>query len=267
MSTTSAFVGSIPETYHSALGPLLFEPYARELAARVSLGPRERVLELACGTGIVTRALLSVLPPTGTLVATDLNEAMLDVARGHVGSDARLRFQQADACALPFEGGSFDLLVCQFSVMFFPDKVQAMREARRVLAPGGRYLLDVWDSLEHNPHPGAVHEAVAALFPADPPTFLSTPYGWFDRATIERTLRAGGFDEIRMEVVTLPSLAPTSDDVARGFLEGTPMLGQLRERGVGDVAPIRRAVSEALARRYGQRPCQSSMRAFVISAG
>jgi SAM-dependent methyltransferase len=267
MSTTSAFVGSIPETYHSALGPLLFEPYARELVARAALATRRRVLELACGTGIVTRNLLRDLSPTAALVATDLNEAMLEVARRHVGSDPRLRFQQADACALPFEDRSFDLLVCQFSVMFFPDKVQSMREAKRVLAPGGRYLLDVWDSLEHNPLPAAVHETVARLFPADPPAFLSTPYGWFDRGAIEETLRAGGFDDVRIDEVTLPSVAPTPDEVARGFLEGTPMLGQLRERGVADVAPIRKAASEALARRHGQRPCQASMRAFVISAG
>lgn len=267
MSTPSAFVGSIPETYHAALGPLLFEPFARELAARAVLGARERVLELACGTGIVTRHLLPVLPPSATLVATDLNEAMLDVARRHVGSDPRARFQQADACALPFGDRSFDLLICQFSVMFFPDKVRAMREAKRVLAPHGRYLFDVWESLEHSPLPQAVHEALARLFPADPPGFLaSTPYGWFERATIERTLRVGGFDDVAFEIVTLPSVAPTSDDVARGFLEGTPMLGQLRERGVVDVAPIREAVSEELARRHGQRPCQATMRAWIVTA-
>lgn len=280
MSTSSAFVGSIPQTYHRFLGPLLFEGYARDLAGRVRARDGQRVLELACGTGIVTRALLAGLPGRATLMATDLNEAMLEVARGVVGGvvgeDRRVAFRQADACALPFGDASFDVIVAQFGVMFFPDKVKAMREAARVLTPasregGGRsprYLFNVWDALAHNPIPRVVHETTAAMFPGNPPTFLgATPYGYHDRGEIERVVRAGGFTSVAIEAVELASEAPTAEDAARAFVEGTPLLAQLQERGVRDVAEVRGRVARALGERFGAAPCRATMRALVVTAG
>ncbi|MFN0131780.1 MAG: class I SAM-dependent methyltransferase [Phycisphaerales bacterium] len=309
MSTASEFTGSIPDIYHACLGPLLFEPYAADLVARVRRcllsyssapagAPGPRVLELACGTGIVTKHLLAALPPGGTLVATDLNTAMLDVARRYVGAGApanagadgakgraegaaRLTFQQADACKLPFPDGSFDLIVAQFGVMFFPDKVAAMREARRVLAKAvpndaydrgqaresGRYLFNVWDSLDHNPIPATVQATLESLLPANPPRFLAqTPYGWHDRATIESTVRAGGFATVTLEAVTFPSQSPSAADAARGLIDGTPNLVALSERGITDTAPIRAAASQRLAERLGDSPCRSIMRAVVVEA-
>ncbi len=267
MSGTSAFVGSIPQTYHTCLGPLLFETYARDLVARLQPQPGSRILELACGTGVVTREFARSMPADASLTATDLNETMLNVARPFVGADPRVTFRQADACSLPFDDGSFDSLVCQYGVMFFPDKVQAMREARRVLVPGGRYLFNVWDSLEHNPIPRTVHETVAAIFPNSPPDFLkSAPYGYSDRAEIERVLRAAGFTDITAESLQFPSSAPTAEDAARGLVEGTPLLVALKDRGVTDPGDVRRAVAKALAARFGERPCRSTMRAIVFSA-
>jgi ubiquinone/menaquinone biosynthesis C-methylase UbiE len=272
MAAPSAFTGSIPETYHRLLGPLLFEPYARDLAARLRLREGLRVLELACGTGIVTRETAAALPRGAELVATDLNDAMLEVARRHVvgasgGAAGQVTLRQADAGALPFQDRSFDLLVCQFGVMFFPEKLKAMQEARRVLRAGGRYLFNVWDSLEHNPIPGTVHEIVAALFPANPPNFLkAAPYGYYDRAEIERVLRTAGFTEIACQTIDFPSVAPTAEDGARAFIEGTPLLVALQERGVMDTAPIVRAAAELLARRCGDHPCRSTMRALVFAA-
>jgi ubiquinone/menaquinone biosynthesis C-methylase UbiE len=267
VSQSAAFVGSIPSTYDRYLGPLIFEDYAADLVRRLAPRSGERVLELACGTGIVTRRLAGALPAGAALTATDLNEAMLQVARGAVAADARVTFQQADACAIPFPNASFNAIVAQFGVMFFPDKLKAMREARRVLAPGGRYLFNVWDSLEHNPIPRIVHETVAARFPANPPNFLkAAPYGYFDRAEIERVVREAGFTSVTCEAVKFPSIAPAAEDAARGFIEGTPLLLGLQERGVQDPAPFRQAAAAALAERFGDQPCVTTMQALVFTA-
>lgn len=266
-SMNAAFIGSIPQTYHQYLGPLIFEDYARDLATRLQPKPNERILELACGTGIVTRRIAESLPAGATLAATDLNEAMLSVARTVVDSAPRVTLQQADACKIPFADHAFDAIACQYGVMFFPDKVQSMREARRVLRPGGRYIFNVWDSLEHNPLPGTVTNTLAAMFPDNPPVFLAkTPYGWFDRSEIERVVRAGGFTRVALETLEFPSIAPTAEDAARGFVEGTPNLVALQERGVTDFGPVRAAAARALAERFGERPCRATMRAIVVTA-
>ncbi len=268
MASNVAFVGSVPENYHRYLGPLLFEPYARDMAQRLRARPGTRVLETACGTGIVTRRLTEALPEGATLVATDLNEAMLEVARRHVGAEGQkpVSFQVADAQQLPFADGSFDLMVCQFGVMFFPDKSRGMREARRVLAPGGRFLFSVWDSLERNPMARTLHETLERLFPTNPPDFLKTPFGWNDRAEIERVLRAAGFRDISIDTVTLMSESPTPMDVARGFTEGNPLGAQLTERGVTDFGPVQRAIAEALGDEYGHAPCRAQRQALVFEA-
>lgn len=265
--THTAFTGSVPRTYHQFLGPLIFEDYARDLTARLKPAAASRILELACGTGIVTRRIAEAMPPGASLAATDLNDAMLDVARETVGADPRITYQRVDACSIPFADRSFDLIACQYGVMFFPDKVKAMREARRVLAPGGRYIFNVWDSLAHNPIPRITQEVVAAAFPANPPMFLAqTPYAWFDRAEIERVVRAGGFAHVTLETVEFPSVAPTAEDAARGFIEGTPLYFGLQERGITDIAPIRAAAAKALAAKFGERPCRATMRAVVVTA-
>lgn len=267
MSSHVAFVGSVPRTYHALLVPLIFEGFARDMARRLGVRPRERVLELACGTGIVTREIAATMDG-GTLLATDLNPAMLDVARAELEHVRGVEFQVVDACDLPFEDRSFDVLACQFGVMFFSDKVKAMREARRVLVPGGRYVFNVWDSLEHNPIPRAVQEVVTAMYPDNPPTFLrSAPYGWSDRGEIERVVRAGGFDRCEIVTVSLPCSAPSAEDAARAYIEGTPLLGSLTERGVTDLAPVRREIASVLGARFGTAPCVSTMRAVVVILG
>ncbi|MGH7244600.1 MAG: class I SAM-dependent methyltransferase [Phycisphaerales bacterium] len=267
--TTATFAGSIPQTYHTFLGPLIFDAYARDLATRLkSLAKANaRVLEIACGTGIVTKELLASLPAGGSFIASDLSEPMLTLGRANVVADARLTFQQADACALPFKDKSFDLIACQFGVMFFPDKVKAMQESRRVLTPGGTYLFSIWDSLAANPIPRVEHETIAALFPKDPPQFLAKfPYGYSDRAEIDRVTRAGGFANVKIETAQFPCTAPAAEDAARGFVEGTPILPALQERGVTDIAPVRAAVTKALAEKFGDRPCRSTMSAIVVTA-
>lgn len=267
MSAPATFSGSVPKTYHNFLGPMIFADYAKDMARRLQLRPGQRVLELACGTGIVTKEIVAKLPPDGTLLATDLAEGMLNVAREQVAGDPRVTYQAMDACELTYSEGAFDAIACQYGLMFFPDKVKAMSHARRVLAPGGHYVFNVWDSLDHNPIPRAVHQTLAGLFPENPVPFLAKmPFGWSDRAEIERVVRAGGFENCEIETVGFPTTSPTAHDAARAWCEGTPILAALGERGVTDPAPVREAVAKVLAQKFGEKPVASTMRAMVVTA-
>ena len=206
---------------------------ARELAGRLADLEAGAVLETAAGTGIVTAALAQHLSAGVDLVATDLNQAMVDHAAAKPAL-ARATLRQADALALPFEAARFDAVVCQFGAMFFPDRVAGYREARRVLKPGGRFLFTMWDCLDHNPMTRCVVEAMALRFPADPPRFLArTPHGHYDRDTIRRELAEAGFGPVELEVVTLPSRAASHREAAIGFCQGTPMRGEIEARAPG----------------------------------
>ncbi len=268
MTTTPTFSGSVPNTYHTFLGPMIFDSSAKDMTARLArvFKPQSGVLELAAGTGIVTKQVLAALPPTAKLTVTDISEPMLGVAKAAL-SDPRLTFQPADACRLPFADLSFDTLLCQYGVMFFPDKVQAMKEARRALAPAGTYVFNIWDSFEHNPIPHTVHQTLATLTPANPIPFLAKmPFGYSDRAEIERVTRAGGFTNFKLDTVEFPCSAPSAADAARAWVEGTPIFAALTERGITDTTPVRTAVEKALAAKFGSAPCRSTMRAIVVTA-
>src|SRR5882672_9215450 len=191
--TDKVFTGSIPKLYDTYLVPLIFEPYAEDLVNRLRSKSLSRVLEIAAGTGVVTRALASALPESISIVATDLNQAMLDQASA-VGTKRAVEWRQADAMQLPFEDATFDAVVCQFGVMFFPEKSKAFSEARRVLKPGGVFLFNVWDRIEENEFADTVTSALQTLFPQDPPRFMvRTPHGYHDHAVIRRDLAGGGF--------------------------------------------------------------------------
>ena len=264
--TDTAFAGSIPELYDRHLGPMFFAPYAADMARRARVLSPRRLLEVAAGTGIVTGALLRALPEA-EIEATDLNGPMLALAASRL-PDPRLRWSQADALRLPFVDRSFDLVVCQFAVMFFPDRPAAFREARRVLGPGGSYLFSVWDGLAHNHFARVVSDAVAAVFPQDPPSFLRrVPHGHGDCAAIERELRACGFSRIEHEAVAERSRSASARDVAVGLCEGTPLRHEIVSR---DPAALSRAVdaaTRALREEFGDGPLDGQMRAFVFTAG
>jgi len=261
------FTGSVPEIYHRHLGPLLFEPYARDLARRLApfARPGLRVLEIAAGTGILTRHLVTALPGAA-LCATDLAEPMLEIAQRHVGPREGIEWRPADAVSLPFPDESFDLVTCQFGVMFFPDKDAAAREVRRSLRPGGRFVLNVWDSLEANPLGRIPHETIGSFFPADPPGFYRIPFGYHDPAAARDLLERAGFANVRTEHVPLVAEAPTAEHAAIGLVQGSPVLSAILERG--GVAPetIVAAVAAALAREHGDRPLRATMKAWVVSA-
>jgi len=262
----AVFAGSIPALYDRYLGPLLFAPFARDVAGRVAGLRPGRVLETASGTGIVTEALAERLPAAVELVATDLNQAMIDHAATKPALK-RVELRQADALAMPFGDASFDVVVCQFGAMFFPDRVAGYREARRVLAPGGRFVLSVWDSLQHNPMTRVVVDAMAARYPHNPPRFLArTPHGHHDANVIRRDLAAAGFDSVVVETVTLPSRAPSAEDAAIGLCQGTPMRGEIEALDPSGLAAATEAAAAALRSAFGTGAIEAPMQAVMVTA-
>ncbi len=227
MSNAADFTGSVPTFYDRYLGPVLFEPYAADLASR--LIARARVLELACGTGIVTRRLRKALPASATLLATDLNQAMIAYAQTSVPHPG-IEWHTADAQALPFAEASFDAVVCQYGLMFLPDKAQGFREVRRVLAPGGVLLANVWHSMDANPFARAMHARLTSLFPDNPPRFFETPYGYYDQDRLRADAAAGGWAEVRLDEVRFQSssLSGRLRDGLRPWLATLPRAGQPR---------------------------------------
>jgi SAM-dependent methyltransferase len=259
------FAGSIPELYDRCLGPVMFAPYAADLARRVADRPGDAVLETACGTGILTRQLQACLPAEARLVATDLNQPMIDYARARLDDADQIDWQQADCTATPFPPGSFSALACQFGVMFVPDKAAIFREARRVLAPGGLLAFNVWDSLADNPYARVAQETIASFFPDDPPRFYDLPYGFGDPEPWRAMLDAHGFVEQRIESLALDAHSPTARELAIGLVQGTPMANMIQQRG-GDFERIAEAVAAALAEFGGAAPFRSPQRAVVFTA-
>ncbi len=263
MSSTNSFVGSVPDLYERYLTPFL-APYARDLARRIAAAPPRQILELACGTGLLTRELVTVMNGA-SLVATDLNEPMLDVARRLVRSD-KVTFRPADAMALPFDDASFDLVVCQFGIMFFPDKVWAAREVKRVLRPGGTFLFNTWAPLEANALARITHETVTELLQPDPPTFATVPFGYGDPALVDAHMRQAGFGHVMVEPLDSAGVAESARDAALGFVEGNPMANAIREHGALPVAAVTDAVARRLEQAYGPGSVRLPTRAFVVIA-
>ena len=260
------FAGSIPEMYDQYRGPMIFAPYADDLASRLAHMRDGHLLETAAGTGIVTRALDAVLPETILIEATDLNQPMLDHASTRLPS-ARVVWRQADAQMLPYPDGMFDAVVCQFGVMFFPDKARAFAEAHRVLKPGGCFLFNVWDRIEENEFADIVVQSAAHLFPGDPPMFLSrTPHGHHDTLAWEGLLREAGFAAIKIETVVRESTSPNARSVAIGYCQGTPMRNEIAARDPGRLTEVTEAAAKAIALRFGPGPVTGKISAHVITA-
>ncbi len=267
VATDKLFAGSIPEIYDRYLVPLIFESYARDLAERLAeVEPRD-VLETAAGTGVLTRALASRLPAHARIVATDLNQPMLNHAAARQPGESRITWRQADALALPFADQSFDVVACQFGVMFFPDKIQGYREARRVLKPGGRFFLNVWDRISENEFADVVTETLATLFPQDPPRFMArTPHGYHDVEKLRQELTTAGFAAISVVTLDDVSKAASPRDPAIAYCQGTPLRNEIEARDPTRLQEATQKSAEALAQRFGRGPVEGRIRAHVITA-
>jgi SAM-dependent methyltransferase len=262
----SAFAGSIPQLYERYLVPLIFEPYAADLATRVASRSPSRVLELAAGTGVVTRRLAATLPPRAAIVATDLNRAMLDQAKA-VGTARSVEWRQADAMQLPFPDASFDAVVCQFGAMFFPDKPKAFAEARRVLRDRGTLIFNVWDRIENNEFADEVTRALATLFFDDPPRFLARiPHGYHDAEAIARDLAAGGFARSPDVVVRAERSRASSPDVpAIAYCQGTPLRSEIEARDASRLTEATSVAAAAVAKRFGPGAVDGKIQATVVA--
>ena len=262
---STGFVGNIPHHYDQGMGPMIFVDYAADVAQRVAACSPTRVLETAAGTGIVTRRLRDRLPAGVGLTATDLNPPMLEIARAKFRPGEDVEFKPADAMELPFADGSFDAVVCQFGVMFYPDKNRSYREVYRVLSSGGHYLFSIWDSHRHNPFGRITHEVVGSFFPDDPPQFMSVPFS-YSFEPIKDSLTDAGFTDINAAVVRLKKDVLDAASFARGLVFGSPLIDQVRARKGVEPDQIIDALVQRFHREFGVDPGCMPLQALVFSA-
>ena len=261
------FAGSIPENYDRYLVPLIFEDFAEDLAQRAASLSPNAILETAAGSGVVTRAMTPRLAPDARYTVTDLNQPMLDYAATRQAADSRITWSKVDALALPFEDAAFDLVCCQFGVMFFPDRQTAYREAKRVLKPGGRFLFNVWDRIEENVFANDVTSALAEVFPSDPPRFLArTPHGYYDTALIRSELEEAAFSSVMIETRAKQSRAPSPRHPAIAYCKGTPLRSDIEARDVSKLEAATDHAASAIAKRHGRGEVAAKIQAHIIVA-
>ncbi|MBI1214031.1 MAG: methyltransferase domain-containing protein [Alphaproteobacteria bacterium] len=268
MSTSDKkFAGSIPEIYDTYFVPLIFEPYAVDLAQRVAEAKPKDVLETAAGSGVVPRVLAPLLSPDARYVVTDLNQPMLDRAMVRQTKDDRIIWRQADALLLPFGDKSFDAVCCQFGAMFFPNKAAGYRETLRVLKTGGRFVFNVWDGIEDNIFARVVTDAAAQIFPDDPPLFFErTPHGYHDVKQIEADVRAGGFRSVEIVTLTKMARAESPRHVAVAFTQGSPFRNEIEQRDASKLEAVTALATEMIARAFGTGRVEGKMQAHVVTA-
>jgi ubiquinone/menaquinone biosynthesis C-methylase UbiE len=267
LNADKAFTGSIPENYDRYMVPLIFEPYAADLARRAAALSPSAVLEIAAGTGVVARALAPKLSPSARYIVTDLNQAMLDYARSRQSPDNRIQWREADAMALPFEDATFDVVCCQFGAMFFPDRPTAYREAKRVLKPAGHFLFSVWDRIEENEFADAVTKALAEMFPKDPPRFMArTPHGYHDKGQIQRDLEAAGFTRVTIETHAEQSRAASPEIPAVAYCKGTVLRTEIEARDAGSLDAATARAAAAIAAKHGSGAVSGKIQAHIIVA-
>jgi ubiquinone/menaquinone biosynthesis C-methylase UbiE len=257
------FAGDVPRIYDTHMGPVWFHKYALDMAAFTAAGEPKKVLETACGTGIVTRALRDALPASVTITATDFSEEMLTVAREKF--DGGVEFRQADGTDLPFPDGTFDAVVCQFGIMFFPDKQKGLHEAYRVLAPGGRFLFSVWDEHRFNPLGRVLDESMAVIFADNPPNFYQIPFSYARLDEIRASLQEVGFGRIDVSIIPDDHAITDLSPLAHGAVFGSPLFMQVLDRGA-DHQQVERTVLTALRQEFGNEPTIIPLQAVIIVA-
>ncbi|MGY0036570.1 class I SAM-dependent methyltransferase [Pedobacter sp. NJ-S-72] len=263
---TTAFSGSIPFNYDEYLGPLLFEAYAVDMARRVTLLQPANVLEVACGTGRLTKQLMETLSSNVSLVATDINLGMIALAMDKMGEDSKVQWIVADAMSLPFDDESFDCVAGQFGVMFYSDRVKAYQEAFRVLENGGTFIFNSWDIMSNNPIVLLVKELMEEYFPANPPSFYNIPFSYSDQAVIKTDLINGGFSDINIKVLKVNGYSANSYDAAKGLLEGTPIYAGIVEQCADLLPELTEKLSDRLAEVYGTSDLNVPLQALIVTA-
>lgn len=264
-SASIAFSGDIPAHYDTGLGPMFFEPYALDLAHLISRLAPQRVLELACGTGRITRLLPAVLPGGSTIRATDINPAMLAYARSAFPHPA-VEWQQADAVKLPFTDHAYDVVVSGFGVMFYSDRISAYRETLRVLERGGAFVFTCWDDIQYNPMAALVNETLQHFFPDDTPAFYKIPFSYFDEALIDEELRSAGFTSIDIRVKSLTGYNRSAMNAANGLIKGTPAITAIEERAPEKVGDVLAHLERRISSTFGEFSLQVPLQARVVTA-
>jgi len=265
-NSVTAFIGTIPEYYDRYFGPIIFEDYAVDLVRRVTVPTAGTVLEIAAGTGIVTHHLRNTLPENVKIIATDLNESMLDYAQTKFNNQQNIEFQPADATELSFRSASIDTVISQFSLMFFQDKQIAIEEIARILKPGGEFIFNIWDSFEHNHLLQSVNQALIGVYPDNPPSFFDIPYGYYKIDKIKDLLDLAGFGGIEISILPGVSQSKTARQVALATILGTPASIQIAERGEIEVDRVVDIVEEAISAKYGPTSVAAKMQAIVFKA-
>ena len=264
MEKTAAFAGSIPANYERYLGPFLFEPYALDLVSRLQDKNYGDILEIACGTGRVT-AHIAKSVKHNTLTATDLNADMITVAKGII-PDKNIKWIQADAMELPFKDGSFDLVVMQFGIMFFPDKEKGLSEAYRVLKPGGKLIYSTWNKVETNEAIQEGRVIIESYFGDNPPIFYNVPFSMYDDRELTTLTRRAGFKSITTTLVKKEGISHSATDLAKGMVEGNPVYLAIIERIPSMLNTIKEEVQKTLAEKFGDKPVKSPLQAWVVEA-
>jgi ubiquinone/menaquinone biosynthesis C-methylase UbiE len=264
ITSDANFSDLVPEYYDREMGPVFFESHAVAMADRLPVSPGMQVLEIAAGTGWVTRHLLERLPADGKLTVSDLHPDMLAIAQQTI-DDPRIEWEQADALALPFADNRFDVVVCQFGSMFYPDKVEGHREAFRVLKPGGIYLVTTWCSHQENLWAKTIHAKMADVFPDDPPLFMRKPFSYCDQEALGADLVEAGFEETAMETVPHELVIEDLPKTLRGMLLGSPLGAAIAERN-GDVTEIGKLIAQDFKEFGGESPHRSIKTALFVSA-
>lgn len=259
-----AFSGNIPRYYDAHLGPMFFEPYAMDMANRIGKLAPKKILELASGTGRLTKLLPAVAAKDASIIASDINPAMVNYAQ-QVHRDERIMWLEIDAVSLPFTDHFFDCVVVQFGVMFYSDRARAFREAWRVLKPGGTFLFNCWDEVAHNPMPSITNETLQHFFPTDTPAFYQVPFSYYDKSTITANLKEAGFTDIAIELVKLTGFSMSAADAAKGLIQGTPTITAIEERDASKTPLIMDMLERKIADRFGKEGIQVPLQAYVVS--
>lgn len=264
-AVNTTFSGDIPANYDRYLGPLFFEPYAFEVGRRIATIRPSRLLELACGSGRVTKRLCESLEGVGVVTATDISPAMIEEARRNVSAD-NVEWNVVDAMDLPYPDNSFDAVVCQFGIMFVPDRVRAYMEARRVLKPGGTVLVSSWDSLEANPIAQPPNELLHQFFPDNTPRFYEIPFSYNDESIMRHEFKDAGFEEVTIELVQHEGSNESAEDAAIGLLEGNPVIREIQERNPGALPEMKRQLADRIAARFGRGHIAVPLSAWYMTA-